>query len=376
MSAPVALETLIAPAHMVETGNAAGVRRIDVIVPPGSYVRPAPRAVDTAAADPDVAAWLGRFYAERERSFGPVRRVVLTDAVVAGQGTVVLRDGRLLRDSATEFFADGRLPDGFEGEAGASRPSMPVSREIAMPALLLKRPWWRNFGHWLVDSATTLALVSRMAMPEDWCIVVGRQPREEMRRAVADTLATLAPGVPVLEHGDAEAWRFARLHYPSPVHIPPVFKHPEGIASLRALMLRAHLAAPAGTRKLFVTRGAHPMRRLANEADLIAIAEAQGYETVRPETLDLAGQARLFRSAACVVGVKGAALTNLMFCPAGASALLLSPGDFADPFFWDVAGQAGVAYAELFGALTERTRAIGHNAFVIDPARFAALLPR
>ena len=115
---------------------------------------------------------------------------------------------------------------------------------------------------------------------------------------------------------------------------------------------------------------------MENEAELIAIAATSGYEVVQPERLDLVGQAVLFRAASCVVGVKGAALANIVFCAAGASVLVLSPGDFPDPFFWDLAAHAGASYAELFGALTARDRPRSHNPFRVDPARFAALLPR
>ena len=136
------------------------------------------------------------------------------------------------------------------------------------------------------------------------------------------------------------------------------------------------LGAVQPSRRLFISRGGHPARRLENEAELIAHARRHGYEVVEPQHLDLAGQARLFHGAASVVGVKGAALANLLFCPAGAACLVLSPGDFPDPFFWDLASHAGVTYAELFGRLTGRDRPQSHNGFTIDPVRFADMLPR
>jgi capsular polysaccharide biosynthesis protein len=373
----IAVAELVEHKFMQATGNAAGVQRVDRVATAGSYQRPPPRAVDTSGLDADQVETVRELFKSSQQPVGSVRCLALKDATVAGQGSVVTRDGRLLHDSAREFFANGRPPDGFETVAeGKLRLTVAEQRQIAAPSLLLKRPWWRNYGHWLVDSAAMLALATRLRLPAGWQIVVGRQQAPRMREIVAETAAILAPGVPVVEHPDEAAWRFSTLFYPTPLYVPPLFKHPEGLASLRAMLLRELVREPAGQRRLFVSRGDHPARRLQNEAELIAIAQARGYEVVRPELLDLAGQAQLFRSAGCVVGVKGAALTNLIFCPGGASALVLSPGEFPDPFFWDLACHASLGYAEMFGQVTSRDRPRSHNPFVIDPARFAELLPR
>ncbi len=358
-----------------QTDNRSGVMAVDTWLGPGRYHRAAPRALDTEGLDPDLKAGLRDSFQVLEQPYGHVRRVSLKHALVVGQGSVVTRDGLLVRDSAVEFLAHGNPPDGFARGDGAASLHLPPAgrRHVNGPLLLLKRPWWRNFGHWLIDSAATLALATRMTLPSGWRIMVGRQENPAMRRVVADTIRRLAPGVAVLEHPDDEVWLCEELLYVSPLHIPPLFKHPDGLAALRAGMLGDDTPAPS--RRLFVSRGARPARRVVNESELIALARARGYEVVDPEGLDFAAQVRLFRAAASVVGVKGAALTNLLFCPPGARCLLLSPGDFTDPFFWDLAGHAGVDYGEMFGHVLERDRPRGHNAFAIDAGRFSELLP-
>ena len=368
------LAEVLSDEAMRRTGNAAGVQRADMLLPAGSYSRPPPRVVDMAALDGPQHEVLRGYLAETTQTYGPLQVVVLRDACVVGQGSVVTRDGALVRDSALEFLAHGRTPDGFARDAdGTLRLASGTMRTIDGPALLLKRPWWRNYGHWLVDGAAILALAGGIALPRDWRIIVGAGGGA--REIVAQSLAMLAPGVTVLEHADGECWRVGELIYVAPVHVPPLSKRPEALAALRALVLRDALRLPAASRRLFVSRGAHPARRLVNEAELVAVAAAAGYETVQPEQLDLPAQAALFRSASCIVGVKGAALANLMFCAAGAQVLVLSPGDFPDPFFWDLAAHAGAGYAELFGQLTARDARQGSNPFRIDPGRFADLLP-
>jgi capsular polysaccharide biosynthesis protein len=372
-----ALTDLIEHKRMLATDNAAGVRAVNTLLAAGGYARPAPHALDTTALDADLHDTMRDILANARQTYGPLRTVTLKDGIVTGQGSVVTRDGHLVRDSVSEFLALGRPPEGFtEADAGRFRLIARTVRRVEGAALLLKRPWWRNYGHWLIDSAATLALASRMRLPADWRIILGRQESPPVRAVVAQTVRLLAPGIAVLEHPDDEIWQVDDLIYPAPVHVPPLFKQPEGLAALRALVLRERLAPPAAHRRLFVSRGAHPARRLENEAELVAIAAEAGYEVVLPERLDLVGQAALFRAAAAVVGVKGAALANILFCAPGASVLVLSPSDFPDPFFWDLAAHAGAAYAELFGRLTARDRPRSHNPFRVDPARFAALLPR
>lgn len=372
----VTLADLISDAFMVRAGNGAEVRSVETLLELGSYSRPAPRAIDTTALDEDLHETMRNTVANTVQTYGPLHMVVLQDGCVAGQGSVLTRDDLLVKDSVLEFLALGQLPDGFEQtSSGMLQLGSGRVHRVDGRALLLKRPWWRNYGHWLVDSAAILALAASMPLSDGWQIIVGKAEGDALRRAIAQSLAILAPGIPVLEHSDNEVWRVSELIYAAPVHIPPLFKRPEGLAALRALVLRDALRTPAASRRLFVSRGAHPARRLANEADLAAIACAVGYEVVQPEQLDLPAQAALFRSAACIVGVKGAALTNLMFCAAGAQVLVLSPGDFPDPFFWDIAAHAGVGYSELFGRLTARDRPRGRNCFTVDAGRFADLLP-
>ncbi len=73
---------------------------------------------------------------------------------------------------------------------------------------------------------------------------------------------------------------------------------------------------------------------LWDEAEVIALRQRHGFAVVQPEHHRLR-EAALFRAAESVVGVKGAALTNIMFCSDAASLLVLSPAGWVDPFLWD-----------------------------------------
>jgi hypothetical protein len=60
---------------------------------------------------------------------------------------------------------------------------------------------------------------------------------------------------------------------------------------------------------------------------------------VRPDAHPVADQARMFAEAELVVGVHGAALSNLVFCSPGARVLELLPADFVDPVFWAITAE-------------------------------------
>jgi hypothetical protein len=79
----------------------------------------------------------------------------------------------------------------------------------------------------------------------------------------------------------------------------------------------------------------------------------------------------LFQSAACVIGVKGAALTNIVFCSSAARVFVLSPSDWPDPFYWDLAGHLGMEYGEMFGPLVSGDERQSMHRFTIDVDRLA-----
>ena len=353
----------------------AGLWHVEDLAEGTAYLRKAPFQIDAGEIDADQRALIEEYFTSRVAYFEPVRHFRVDNALVAGQGAVIAADAFLIRESAAEFLASGMVPNGLVG-LGDNRFGLGVTpaARIEQPSLLLKRPWYLNYGHWLVDSAAMLSLAAGLTMPPDWQIVIGPQYTDRMRAVVGETLALLAPGVPVLEQPDDQVWRFTELHYVSPVHVPPLFKLPVGLASLRAHALRGRLTGGGPRRAIYVSRGTIGHRVLANEDAVIALCCSLGMEVVSPEQLSLVGQASLFHGAALIVGVKGAALTNTLFCTPRTHLVVLSPSDFPDPFYWDLVAQSGVNYSEQFGRVLSRDRGQGQNPFAIDIHRLRAVL--
>jgi capsular polysaccharide biosynthesis protein len=90
-------------------------------------------------------------------------------------------------------------------------------------------------------------------------------------------------------------------------------------------------AAAAGTRggrRIFVSRagleGAGSYREMSNGPEIEALAEAEGFELVRPESLSWREQLRTFAEADVIAGEFGSGLHNALFAPSGAKVLALN----------------------------------------------------
>ena len=343
-----------------------------MLAPSGVYERNAPFFLDTEQASLSTKASCSFLFKALKQQHQSLRMVALPGAKVTGQGAVVTRNNFLVKESVVEFTAHGRPPDGLmaTSSGGYSLPSR-IDFEVDEPCILVKRPWYANFGHFLVDGATVLALAAETVRTKQLAVVVGHTPHPKMRSIVLDTISQFAPNAKVLQHPDKEVWRFKELYYVTPPHVPPLFKSPEALRRVRAAFM-TNIGEVEPHRKLFISRATAANRRVVNEAELFEVCAARGFEFVQPEKLSMVEQAKLFAEATAIVGAKGAALTNCLFCAPGVKTMVMSPADFADPFFWDICGQIG-GYAEIYGPVVTKKMA-GLNEFTIEPARLSKML--
>ena len=261
------------------------------------------------------------------------------------------------------------------------RLSVPFKRSVRDPALLLKRPWWRNYRHWLVDAASLLAFAATRLDVTKLQLVIGKEDDHALNAAMRELLAMLAPGARILEQPDNEVWRFSDLHYITPIHIPPGFILPEALSALHSRALAGIGDRPADQpkRRLYLWHGVAERPRLENEAEVIRLCAEFGFEVVTPELQSMAERIAMFSDAEAVVGVKAPQLANIVFCRPSALVIALSPGDWPDPFHAEIAGLSGLRYAEIFGPVVEARRDAAPSDFRIEPDRLkgalASLLP-
>lgn len=135
-------------------------------------------------------------------------------------------------------------------------------------------------------------------------------------------------------------------------------------------------APPPAHRKLFLSRLHENRRPLVNEAALQALAQAQGYEIVAPETLPLLDQVRLFASARAVAGPPGAAQTNLLWMQPGTRVLSLFKTEQHLPVFVELSNLVGQQHRWLVGPTLPAfaTLSVVNGPFEVDPALAADAL--
>jgi Glycosyltransferase 61 len=348
-----------------EQQESAGIVSVQDVVAPSLYFRRPPEKVYADCLLPNEVIY-HRYIQTTAQESPAIHCVQMTSAIVTGQGAVITRDSRLFDESCWEFLGHGHVPFGLESdERGVLTRVISPTREVHRPTLLVKRPWWRNFGHWMVDGAALLAILPDLTLPADYQVVIGAFEEPKMREVVYDTLRVLCPGVDIVEQPDDEMWLFLALYYVTPVHRPPLFKLPAGLRRLRSAFLPMADRAPQ-PRRFYIQQDAKPRRRLENELEIIAVCQYFNLEIVQPELLSIQQQISLFNCADIIVGVKGAALTNIIFCNDSAKVMVLSPNDWADPIFWDIAGQLSLRYFELFGPISSKAFGQAQNPFSVD----------
>ncbi len=339
-----------------------------------AFTRPDPAYIDLEMVRPPLQPALRRMLAQRHGVFPDRYLLTLHQAIVAGAGCVIINGQAgptLLRESALELLAREGSPPGFEKTADASlRRTLPLTRHFPEPCLLLKRGWSSNPAHWLVEQAAALALLARHHASPAKDIIVSRVTSPTLLDTMYDVLATILPGARLHHLPDDEAWSFDTLDYLEPTHIPPMAKSDPALQALRHAMLSVGAQPRLTERRLFIFQqpGA---RVMANEARLAQAAQSRGFvgiETARYTATELAA---LFANAEAIVGAKSPSMAFSIFAPPGCKLMLLSPGNFIDPFFWDTASRLGQAYAETFARAEGNASA---TRYIMPETKLAAML--
>lgn len=126
---------------------------------------------------------------------------------------------------------------------------------------------------------------------------------------------------------------------------------PEDVETLRGTLIAHYGLPPArAERDVYVSRRGARLRALTSEDDLISELEKRGFASFTPRADNHADQVQNFGSARLVVAVHGAALTNLLFCPPGATIVELFARDhIKSPYLW-IASRLGLRYVPVFGS--------------------------
>ena len=230
--------------------------------------------------------------------------------------TVLSRDGHLFIDDLVTtpdvYPLKGTLVK-YWNRAGGFLLEAPARRRIQRGACVLIGGH-SNYFHWVYEGVARMMYVEADAALRALPMVLsgGLAPTQ---LAMLDELG-IAPERRLIL-GDDESLLCDDLVIPSLVthgHVIPA----EVVRYLHDKF--AHLVpAQAPRRRIYLSRNSYGRRALANEAEILPLLAACGFETVFPERLSFAEQIAVFGTAEAIVAVDGAALSNLFIVPSGAT---------------------------------------------------------
>lgn len=256
----------------------------------------------------------------------------IEDAIICNAGQVVTRTGYLLED----------LWHHSQPRNVLIPKEVPFITDVGR---LLRKPGDSNFGHWIAEILPRLQ--SDLLGGHPGALVVPANPVSMLDfRKESLALLTNTEIVPV-ERSPSRVGLLTLLTQNS-VHSHTHDSH--GLKLLREQVLTSlYPNRPKPFRKLFVGRGERFKRQLINQHEVSLALDAEGFEVVFPENLRFTEQVRLFSEAELVIGVAGAALTNLLWLSKGAQVVELQNGVGPEFFFWDLANIIGIDYSLIYG---------------------------
>ncbi len=128
-------------------------------------------------------------------------------------------------------------------------------------------------------------------------------------------------------------------------------------------------------RAIYIDRRASPLRRLLNEDETIAVLTSHGVEPVRPETLSLVEQARLFQSATTILAPHGAGLANLVFASPRTRVIELMPSGAVNWCYRHLAAACGHNYDCVIGrSMPDKSIAPIWQPWLVSPTHVLAAL--
>lgn len=315
--------------YMSRRGGAAG-EAVETIQPERVFRNPLPRNVDVREALSRDSGWWGySMYDVPSRQSAPTLQGTLTRARVLpwiDPEVGYFRPAILTRDHSSLELRE----ISFRSVHGRRLRSVGPSLRVERATWILERVY-DNHSHWLTAHLPKLLLLrDRGELSE---VLMPRQ----MTQTMASSMEMLGIDPQAFPTFDFER----RLDVERLTILSTDRFRPDLLRPVRAAL--ASTEAPP-TRRVFISRARAGRRRLLNEAEVWPLLEGEGFERVFMEDMEFRRQVALMQETAVVVAPHGAGLTNMMFCPEGATIVEIADPGFPNPNFYALAAAMGHDY--------------------------------
>jgi capsular polysaccharide biosynthesis protein len=229
----------------------------------------------------------------------------------------------------------------------------------------------RNYHHWLIDCLSRLVEAETL-YPDVQVLLL---PEHFQSQPYVPFMLKGFPRLAVRWINPRErvsVKRLAFVPYGAPVLIgvPPQYRGD----LLREVSRRVGelTGEPGDARRIYLSRADAGRRRAKNEQEVVRVLESFGVEAVQFDPAKPWEQVEASRAASLIVGIHGAALSNLIFMPAGGSVIELRrqdvPGVYSPDNYKALSETLGLGYVRQACALAEQAEGwdINHADLVVD----------
>ncbi len=352
-------------AHAARRGTPAALApTLEVLQPPTVAELPLPEGVAHRRELPADPGWWG--YSFRDV---PTRRSEATAVLTLRDATVVW-----YRDDAS----DGDFVPAVLGQNGRAlhlrelvfRPGHAEALHRSGPPARLDRAAWmlervyHNHSHWLTAHLSKLLLLGDHGLLD--------------RALLPPELTGTMSGS--FEHLGIDASALRRYDPSRPLRVAELtlVVHDRFRPDLLRRVAAEFQSVDAGPpkRRIYISRERAGRRRLRGEAELWPLLADAGFEKLFMEEMSFAEQVRAMNQTAVLVAPHGAGLTNMLFCPSGASVVEIADAGFPNPNFYALAAGLGHRYRRLLAeAVDPGSRRRLDLDLRFDPDTLAAVLP-
>ncbi len=313
-----------------------------------------------------VAPEISPEYTSRLNGLGVSKYLaVLKNAKFAGKrGLMILPDGQYAAESV--FTPEQVTQDPYY--------LVPPARAVYKRGnyFSLINAWAFGYYHWLHDSLLKLFQVHAV-LPKDIQYIVP----SDLKPWHLDILSVfgISPGQ-LVPFDHQQVWRLENLYFTNRTNHAG-WNHPSCDFWVRNLFYDFFKIEESTPRlRLYISRNGMRKRFVLNEAEVMDLLAPLGFEIVKPETLSIGDQVKLFSQAEIVIAAHGSALTNLYFTSLGARVV-----DMIEPHmnsfryvFWSLCESLGHQYWYLDAESVENSS--GRADMRVDIEKLAATVAR
>jgi hypothetical protein len=344
----------------------------------GADILPAPDAAAPRPefdAKPPMTAVPRRLVMRGGRSAGDEREDLreILHGVCVNHEALIFRMGRIQPQSfvAQLWEEHWRRPSRYAGFLAKNYGLRKAAEAIPSALWVIDDLTEGNYYHWLVDSLTRLTAAETLYPDESVLLLPAHYQKHSWVSFTLQAFPRLTVRW-VMSDERVRVRRLAFVPYSPPVVLGTAPSFRADLLGEVSRRVGELVDPPSGQRRLYYSRGDTGRRLARNEREVVRVLDSFGVESVQLDVTKPWEQVALSRSASLLVGIHGAALSNMLFMPEGGHILELRRHDregvYSPDNYMTLAQTMGLGYTRQSCDVAEELPGwdINHADLVVD----------